>query len=90
MHSVRYTLDELVWFPSQINSNATHLRTIKHKECLPTALLKVRLLIRNTRQNFFAPCLFYLTVHRSRKNLRNPSAFTYITILVASSRAAYR
>ena len=53
-----------------------------------TASAKPRLPIRDTRQKFFAPCLFYFTVHRSRENLRNPSTFTYIIILVASSRAA--
>ena len=46
--------------------------------------------IRGTGQKFFAPCLFYFTVHRSRENLRNPFTFTYIIILVASSRAAYQ
>ena len=35
------------------------------------------------RQKFFAPYLFYFTVHRSREHLRNPSTFTYIIILVA-------
>ena len=43
---------------------------------------------RGTRQNFFAPCLFHFTVHRSRENLRNPFTFTYIIILVALSRVA--
>ena len=49
-----------------------------------------RCAIRNSRQKFFASCLFYFTVHRSRENLRNPSTFTYIIILVSSSRAACR
>ena len=49
---------------------------------------KARLAIRDrrhtdTRQDFLAPCLFYFTVHQSRKNLQNPSTFTYIIILVA-------
>ena len=33
---------------------------------------------------------FAFTVHRSRENLQNPVTFTYIIILVALSRVAYR
>ena len=55
---------------------------------LTASSLNTRLPIRDTRQKFFTLCLFYFTVHRSRKNLRNPSTFTYIITSVASSRVA--
>ena len=40
-------------------------------------------------KSFFAPCLFYFTVHRSRENLQNPFTFLYIIILVACSVASW-
>ena len=43
----------------------------------------MRLPIRDKRQFFIAPCLFYFTVQRSRENMRKPSTFTYIIIVVA-------
>ena len=70
----------------KITLKGPHSRSVTVKE----GQLKARLPIRDKRQKFFAACLFYFTVHRSRENLQNPPKFTYITILVALSHVAYR
>ena len=75
-----YRLQEL-FFWCKLNAHRRRIYSfpflIAFRLMLADSCVKVRLPIRDTRQKFFALCLFYFTVHRSRENLRNPPTFTY-------------